>query len=126
MSLRILVVDDNHDSADSLADVLKLDGYDVWPRYGGPEAIETALEFRPSVMIVDLVMPELNGFQVAERLRARPELTGTHFIAISGLEEQTHLDEASKVQFDDYLVKPPDLHVLRAILAELAGRPTPK
>jgi CheY-like chemotaxis protein len=119
MALRLLVVDDIRDSADSLAMLLQLEGFEVRAAYGRPQAIEVAQLFRPNVFIMDLVMPISNGFQVAEKLRAMPEFQHAHFIACSGISEQTHLDEASKLQFDEYSIKPPELSVLLAILSEV-------
>ena len=68
MCLRLLVVDDNRDSADSLAALLRLEGFEVQTAYGGRQAIETAEQFRPTVLIVDLVMPIVNGFEVARQI----------------------------------------------------------
>jgi CheY-like chemotaxis protein len=120
MSLRLLVVDDIPDSADSLAVLLRLEGFEVRTAYDGRQAIETAVQFHPNVLVVDLVMPVVDGFEVARRLRAMPEFEHAHFIAFSGLAEQSHLDEASRVQFDEYVLKPPDLKVFKAILSEIA------
>ncbi len=68
-------------------------------------------------------MPVLDGFQVARRLRAIPEFEHAMFVALSGYSDQSHFDEASQAQFDEYLVKPPDLRLLLAILSEASPQP---
>jgi hypothetical protein len=65
-------------------------------------------------------MPILDGFEVAKQLRAMPEFEHSHFVALSGYSEPTHLDEASKVQFDEYLLKPLKMGLLLAILSEVS------
>ena len=122
MSLRLLIVDDNSDSADTLALILQHRGFDVRVAYQGQKAIEVARSFRPNVFIVDLAMPILDGFRLAERLRAMPELEHALFVALSGYSDQNHLDEASKAQFDEYLFKPPKMDLLLAILTEVNER----
>jgi CheY-like chemotaxis protein len=118
MSLRLLIVDDNRDSADTLAMLLEHEGFELRVAYDGQRAIETALAFRPDVLIVDLVMPIVDGFHVVKQLRAMPEFKRALFVALSGLSDQPHLDEASNVEFDEYLFKPPQLDLLLAILSE--------
>jgi two-component system, chemotaxis family, CheB/CheR fusion protein len=122
MALRLLIVDDNRDMADGLALLLQREGFEVQVAYDGQRAIETALPFHPDVLIVDVVMPILNGFQVAKQLRAMPECEHSTFVALSGYSDQTRLDEASKVQFDEYLVKPLNMSLLLAILFEVSQR----
>ncbi|HEX4143611.1 MAG TPA: response regulator [Pirellulales bacterium] len=122
MPLRLLVVDDNRDSADSLALLLQSLGHEVSVAYEGQQAIDAALSFHPDVLIVDLAMPVLDGFQVAKKLRAVPEFADSVFVALSGHSDQPYFDEASKAQFDEYLVKPPKLSLLSAILSEVSER----
>jgi CheY-like chemotaxis protein len=120
MALRLLVVDDNRDSADSLAMLLQHQGFEVQAVYGGEQAIEATGSFHPDVFIVDLAMPILDGFQLARQLRAKPEFHGATFVALSGYSDQSHFDEASQAQFDEYLLKPPQLPLLLAILSEVS------
>jgi CheY-like chemotaxis protein len=122
MALRLLIVDDNRDSADSLALLLEHQGFEVRVAYDGELAIEAALSFHPDVLIVDLVMPVLDGFQVAKKLRAIPEFREATFVALSGYSDQSHFDEASQAQFDEYVVKPPDVKLVMAILSEVSER----
>jgi CheY-like chemotaxis protein len=122
MALRLLIVDDFRESADTLAALLELKGYDVRAVYAGHQAVEAAVSFHPDVFIVDLAMPILDGFQVATQLRSMPDFKGALFVALSGYSDQSHLDEASKAQFDEYLIKPPEINVLLSILSEASGR----
>jgi CheY-like chemotaxis protein len=123
MALRLLVVDDNRDGADTLAMLLQSRGFEVRVAYNGEQAIETALSFCPDVLIVDLLMPAPDGFEVARRLRAMPQCAHATFVALSGCSDQPHFDEASKAQFDEYVVKPPEMSLLLAILAEVSPQP---
>jgi len=120
--LRVLVADDNRDLADSLCLLLRREGFEVRATYNGNDAIEVALQFHPDVLIVDIVMPDVDGFQVANRLRGLPEFAGKVFVALSGYSEQKILDQASRAQFDEYLVKPFKRDTLMSILAEAAGQ----
>ena len=122
MALRLLVVDDNPDSADTLALLLRSLGHEVCVAYEGQQAIDAAFSFHPDVLIVDLAMPVLDGFTVAKRLRAVPEFADSVFVALSGHSDQPYFDEASNAQFDEYLVKPPQMSLLSAILSEVSER----
>src|ERR1700722_15325752 len=106
MGLRALVADDNHDSADSLANLLRHDGFDVRVAYDGRTALELAMSFRPDVLVLDIRMPGIDGLQLAHRLRRLPEFKDKMFVAHSGYAEQEDLDQASRADFDEYLVKP--------------------
>jgi CheY-like chemotaxis protein len=122
MALRLLIVDDNRDSADCLAMLLRHSGFDVRTAYCGQQALEVTERFHPDVFIVDLAMPLMDGFQLAKQIREMPDFERALFVALSGHSEQTYLDEASKVQFDEYLVKPPKIELLLTILAEAPQR----
>lgn len=122
MALRLLIVDDNQDVANTLAVLLRHSGFDVRVAYGGQQAMEAVESFHPDVFIIDLAMPILDGFQVAKRLRAIPEFGRSLFVALSGHSDQSYLDEASKSQFDEYLLKPAKIDLLMAILAEAPQR----
>src|SRR5690242_973874 len=120
--MRLLIADDNHDSADSLAMLMRSEGYEVQVAYDGRQTIEAASAFEPDVFILDLTMPALDGFETARRLRAMPAYAEKLFVALTAHAEQTHLDEASRASFDEYLIKPCKLDVLRQILSEAAAR----
>ncbi|MGZ3486553.1 MAG: response regulator, partial [Isosphaeraceae bacterium] len=107
--LRLLVVDDSQDSARSLARVLKLWGYEVRVAHDGPEAIEAASAEAFDVILLDIGLPGINGYEVAERLRdqfgsARPVL-----VALTGYGQAEDLARSQSVGFDDHLVKPVNL-----------------
>ena len=125
MSLRLLVAEDNVDAADSLAILLRLEGYVVVTAYDGRQAVEKALAFHPDVLGLDIGMPLFNGYQVAQRLRALPEFERKLFIALTGYSDQKHLDQASSVRFDEYLVKPLHSKTLLGILADLVRNGPP-
>ena len=121
MKNRLLIADDQKDSAETLAMLLRMEGFDVEVAYDGQQALETALTFRPDILILDLNMPALDGFQVAGRLRALPQFAHKQFVALTGYGDQQHLDAASKLEFDEYLVKPCKLNLLMTILTEAAA-----
>jgi PAS domain S-box-containing protein len=117
---RILVVDDNVDSAVTLARVLRRVGNTVETAHDGPGALEAAARFRPSVMLIDLGMPGMSGLEVARRIRERPDLTGAHLVAVTGWGQPEDRIRTRQAGFDDHLVKPVDLGALRALLARWA------
>lgn len=122
MALSLLVVDDNRDAADALAMILRKEGFEVQTAYSGQQAIQATEASCPDVFVLDLVMPDVDGFQLASQLRSRPDCSDKTFIALSGCSEQEHLDQASKVEFDEYLTKPLKLTTLLSILSEVAQR----
>src|SRR5579883_2092683 len=81
---RVLVVDDSWDTADSLAQLLTLWGYDAEAGYGGAAALEAARTYRPDVVVLDVAMPSMDGFQVAVALRQMPGLEGITVIGLTG------------------------------------------
>jgi CheY-like chemotaxis protein len=122
MGLRLLIVDDSRDVVETLSLLLKHEGFEVQVAYDGQQAIEVALAFHPDVFILDLGMPILDGFQVAKQLRAMPEFEHSTFVALTGHSEQVDLDDASKAQFDEYVLKPPKMSLLLTILSEVSSK----
>jgi len=116
----VLIVDDEHDAANTLAALLQIKGLIAHVAYDGNEAIAKAIACNPDAFVLDLEMPGLNGFQLANRLRAIPQFKCKRYIALTGFADQEHLDQASKMEFDDYLVKPCKMDVLLGILRETA------
>ncbi len=111
---RILVVDDNADAALSLAKLLRrLYGQEVRVAHDGPEALDIAEEFRPEVVLLDLAMPAMDGYEVARRLRDRPALAGTMLVALTGWGQESDRQESREAGFDRHLVKPVDLEEIR-------------
>ncbi len=115
---RILIVDDNEDSARSLAMLQKRRGHTTRTAATGPEALVAAAEFLPDVVLLDIGLPGMDGFEVARKIRAMPALRGVFIIAMSGYGRDEDRAEAKLAGFDEYLVKPVDLEQLRAWLRQ--------
>jgi signal transduction histidine kinase len=113
---RILVVDDNVDAAESLGTMLAYSGHDVRVAHGGAEALSAAREFAPNVMILDLGMPEMDGYAVARAVRSDPRFASTRLIALSGYGQPDDRRRTADVGFDEHLVKPVEHDVLNAAL----------
>jgi two-component system CheB/CheR fusion protein len=124
-AMRILVVDDNVDALESSAALLQMDGHEVRTARDGPTALRSAKEFIPDVVLLDIGLPEMDGYEVARRLRLMPELHDTLLIAHSGYGEEEHLQRARQAGFDHHLVKPADLGRLAAVIASCRERRFP-
>jgi CheY-like chemotaxis protein len=116
---RILVVDDNRDSAESLAMVLRLSGYDVRTAHDGQQALVDAQVYRPDLVLLDIGLPGVSGYEVARRLRLEPGVVPTKLVALSGYSREEDRRQAYAVGFDHYLVKPVDFDALHKLLAAL-------
>jgi DNA-binding response OmpR family regulator/anti-sigma regulatory factor (Ser/Thr protein kinase) len=114
---RILVVDDNVHAAETLAMVLKLRRHDVRTANDGRSALRVASDFLPDVVLLDLGLPDLNGFEVARRLRREPILRPTLLIALTGYGERDAWYRAMEAGFDHHLVKPVSAEVLEDLIA---------
>jgi CheY-like chemotaxis protein/nitrogen-specific signal transduction histidine kinase len=115
--LRILVVDDNVDGAESLAMVLRLSGHEVALAHDGLAAMDTALHFRPRVVLLDIGLPGIDGYEVARRLRRVPGLDGILLVAITGYGRDEDRALTQQAGFDLHLVKPVDATVLPTVFA---------
>jgi len=104
---RVLVVDDNVDAADSLAMLLRLTGHTVWTAYGGPSALEAAERHRPEVVLLDIGLPGMDGYEVARRLRSGAAAAAT-LLALTGYGQETDRRKTHEAGFDHHLVKPVD------------------
>jgi two-component system CheB/CheR fusion protein len=124
-AVRILVVDDNVDALESSAALLQMDGHDVRTARDGPAALRSVKEVIPDVVLLDIGLPEMDGYEVARRLRLMPELHDTLLIAHSGYGEEEHLQRARQAGFDHHLVKPADLGQLAAVIASCRERRFP-
>ena len=120
--LRILVVDDNQDSADSLAMLLQIDGHDVATAYAAQTALQRAQSIKPDIVLLDIGLPEIDGYEVARRLREMPELHGVRLIALTGYGQAEDRRRTRDVGFDGHLVKPVDLAELNQAIAAKASR----
>jgi signal transduction histidine kinase/CheY-like chemotaxis protein len=115
-SRRVLVVDDNADIAESLAGLLQDLGHTVRTAHAGPQALEVAREFRPELILLDIGLPGMDGYEVARRLRADPELSGLLVVALSGYGQEEDRRRAREAGFDEHLTKPVGLAALQPLL----------
>jgi CheY-like chemotaxis protein len=115
--LRILVVEDNRDSADSLRMLLETHGYEVEVAYTGPDGVRAAGEHRPEVVICDIGLPGLDGYGVAAALRRNPDTASARLIALTGYGQDEDRRRAREAGFDEHLTKPADPTALEALLA---------
>jgi signal transduction histidine kinase/ActR/RegA family two-component response regulator len=113
---RILIADDNYDAAQSLAMMLSMDGHEVRTASDGLEALRAAEEFRPQLVVLDIGMPKLDGYETARRLRERPWATGTRLFALTGWGQEEDRERARRAGFDQHLVKPVDPEALSELL----------
>ena len=104
----MLLVDDNVDAAQMTAALLELDGCEVRVAGDGPAALLAASEYRPDVVLLDIGLPTLNGFEVCRALRARPEHRHTVIVALSGYGDAQSVAAAAAAGFDGHLTKPAD------------------
>jgi CheY-like chemotaxis protein len=116
-TLRALIVDDNRDGADALGLLVEALGHQVHVTYGGTQALDVATAFRPDVILVDLLMPDMNGNDLVMRLRQISTFAHTKIVAITGLKDEEHRTSALKSGFDAYLVKPAKLAEIKTVLA---------
>ena len=115
-ALRIMVVDDNVDAAESLAMMLELDGHTVIRAHDARAAIAIARNERPNVMLLDIGLPDIDGYELACRLRALPEVDDALLIAVTGYGQEEDRRRARDAGFDHYLVKPVEFESLRSVL----------
>ncbi len=115
-SLRVLVVNGYRDAADVLALLLESWGYEARVAYTGPAGLAEACRFQPDVVVAELRLPELDGFQLADRLRGRAAL-----IALTGLGQEPVRRRAFEAGFDHFFLKPADPEELHAVLERRAG-----
>lgn len=120
-SLRLLLVDDITDVADSLAVLLELEGYEVRTAYTGRSALEVAHVFQPEVVLLDLGLPEMDGFEVARRLRASRMPSIRLLIALTAYGSAEDRARTHAAGFDHHLVKPVEPEVLLNLLRSCAS-----
>ena len=121
-SLRILVADDNVDAAESLAMLLTLDGYNAQTAHDGQQALDIAATFRPDVMLLDIGMPKLNGYEVCRSLRQQSWGKKMVVIALTGWGQEADRQKSQGAGVDFHLVKPVDYEAVKNLLAGVAAR----
>jgi CheY-like chemotaxis protein len=114
---RILVVDDNEDAANTLAMILKLEGHEVDTAYSGAQALQRVDDFQPSVVLLDIGLPGLDGYEVADRIRAKHAGRGIQLVAITGYGQEADRLRARSAGFAHHLVKPVDFADLSRVLS---------
>jgi CheY-like chemotaxis protein len=113
---RILVVDDNKDSADSLSMMLGITGMDVRTAYDGLEAVAAAAAFNPDVVLLDIGLPKLNGYEVARRIREHPWGKDMVLVAVTGWGQEEDRRRSQEAGFNAHMVKPVDPAALQRLL----------
>jgi PAS domain S-box-containing protein len=121
-STRILVADDNRDAAASLATLLALDGHELSIAYDGDVALRNAEAFKPDVALLDIGMPKLNGYEVAQRIREAPWGKSMLLVAVTGWGQSSDKLRAHDAGFDHHFTKPLDLDAFGAFLSEALAR----
>jgi len=124
---RVLIADDNQDAADSLGMILELAGHEVRVAHGGHQALQVAAEFHPDAVLLDIGMPDLNGYETARALRATPGGADLELIALTGWGHPDDKLRAAEAGFDRHLTKPVDPAELEELLrvAEFSGQGAP-
>ncbi len=118
----VLVVDDSVDTAESLALLLTGTGHRVCTAHDGPSALATIELERPDAVLMDIGLPGMDGYEVARRIRQRPDASGMLLVAMTGYGQERDRLLASEAGFDHHLVKPADLDELNRILAVVTSR----
>ena len=118
--LRVLVVDDNIDAADTLAALLEMSGHLTRVANDGYQAIEMAQAFRPQVVFLDIGLPGMNGYEVARQLRQTPGMEGAVLVALTGWGTREDRQRSSEAGFDHHLTKPADINAVETLLAALS------
>jgi two-component system CheB/CheR fusion protein len=116
---RVLIIEDNVDAADSLRDVLAFGEHEVEVAYNGPQGIAKAQEFLPEVVLCDIGLPGMDGYEVARAFQAENALRGVFLVALTGYVLPEDLERAQAAGFKRHLAKPPSLEKLMEILAEV-------
>ncbi|MBV8187711.1 MAG: PAS domain-containing protein [Alphaproteobacteria bacterium] len=118
---RVLIVDDNLDAATSLAMLLDIEGHQTRVAYSAREALAGLDAFEPEVVLLDIGLPEMSGYELASRLRTMPQMHGVRLVALTGYGQTEDRQLARSAGFDDHLVKPVEMAALQRTLAGFPG-----
>ncbi|MGI5862539.1 MAG: PAS domain S-box protein, partial [Myxococcales bacterium] len=118
---RVLVIEDNRDTADTIRDILELAGHRVEVAYSGPEGLARAREMRPDVVLCDIGLPGMDGYAIARAIRADPTLAGILLVAVTGYARPGDRRRAVESGFDRHITKPPSIEQLESVVAEAPG-----
>ncbi len=114
---RVLVVDDNVDAAESIAMILRITGHEVLCIYDGPSVLKTVQNYRPEVVIIDIGLPGMSGYEVARQLRSIPECSHLALVAVTGYGQENDRATAHSAGFDSHMTKPVDPDALGEFVA---------
>ena len=114
---RVLVVDDNRDSAETMAELVKIWGYEVRTAHDGLAALDCARIFRPHVVLLDVGLPGMDGYELAQRLRAEG-LAGNLLVSVTGYGQDEDRRRAAEAGFDHHLTKPVDPDMLQRLVSQ--------
>jgi CheY-like chemotaxis protein len=114
---RILVVDDNHDSALSLGMMLKIMGHEIRTAHDGLAAVDVAGQFRPDMILLDIGLPKLNGYEACRLIREEPWSRDIVIVALTGWGQDEDRRRSHEAGFDHHLVKPVDVAALKQLLS---------
>ena len=117
-AVRVLLVDDNVDAAESLAMLLRLWGHEVAVAHDGPDALRAAEAQRPEFALLDIGLPGMDGYELARRLRPQPGFGQTILVALTGWGQEEDRRRSKEAGFDHHLVKPVELSALQELLAQ--------
>ena len=121
--LRVLVVDDDRDTVDSFATMLKMWGHHALVAYRSVDALRLSRDQQPDVILLDIGLPDINGYEVARRVRRQPGMAGAFLIAVTGYGQPGDHQLSRAAGFDLHLVKPFEPEELRGLLAGARARP---
>ena len=117
--LCILIVDDNRDVAESTAVLLRLEGFEVHVAHNGEEALRMVRRLHPTAVLLDIGLPRMNGYEVAERIRSEPEYRDILIVGVSGYGQEEHRLRSRQAGFDHHIIKPIELSTLIGLLVSL-------
>lgn len=119
-SRRVLIIEDNVDVAETLSELLKINGHEVAVAYDGPEGLVRAREFRPEILLCDIGLPQMDGYEIARAFRRDNDLKSIFLVAMTGYALPEDLQQAAAAGFDCHLAKPVDFDELDRVLGELS------
>jgi CheY-like chemotaxis protein/anti-sigma regulatory factor (Ser/Thr protein kinase) len=122
---RVLIVEDNRDAAETLREIVTDLGHTVAVAGDGPSGVREAETFRPNVILLDLGLPGMNGYEVATALRSKGLLDGVTLVALTGYSSTEHQERAREAGFDHYLTKPASIEVVQSLLSDPVPAPLP-
>jgi len=118
-ALRILIVDDHEDTAEMLSMLLSGKGHETYVALDGTAALVAAAAFQPHIGLLDLSLPGMSGYELAQQLRAMPGLAHIRLVAVTGHGSDAHRARARAAGFDEHMLKPVNLEAMDAVLASV-------